>query len=303
MQYSLRREYASVVYNYCWPSPAYSYTGPSPAELMTKFYSLRFDIPTIWRAMSSYLYPQEQVGPVMPPGTGFSFRRLFDSQGYGGDIRTRLQGDLLLWFWVWILCYDRRSVGQSVSGLWPDFYYCQTIAGLLMWGALSDERTGVSFTIVTGPGQISHSRVRVPWDSRPYFTLSDSRLPFRRLLRFAGLWRRYSTTPPHWTTYTVARRTHSKHIRCLAMDICEPHRKHRFPYCCIYSTLHKNGGCPIVACVFVVAYCFRFYLATDCLPRICLRGNVYTELLSSNGSTCHSIQSGIYELKCNECPV
>jgi hypothetical protein len=26
----------------------------------------------------------------------------------------------------------------------PDFYYCQTVAGLLTWGALSDERTGLS---------------------------------------------------------------------------------------------------------------------------------------------------------------
>jgi hypothetical protein len=44
--------------------------------------------------------------------------------------------------------------GQSASlswnkapvwGLRPDLYYCHTIAGLLMWGALSDERTGLSF--------------------------------------------------------------------------------------------------------------------------------------------------------------
>jgi hypothetical protein len=34
-----------------------------------------------------------------------------------------------------------------VWGLRPDFYYCQTIAGFLMWGALSDERTGQSFTM------------------------------------------------------------------------------------------------------------------------------------------------------------
>jgi hypothetical protein len=47
-----------------------------------------------------------------------------------------------------------------------------------MWGALSDERKGLPFTISAGPRQRSHSRVRVPWDSRPYFTLSDSRLPF-----------------------------------------------------------------------------------------------------------------------------
>jgi hypothetical protein len=45
-------------------------------------------------------------------------------------------------------------------------------------GALSDERTGLSFTIVTGPRQRNHSRVRVPWNSRPYFTVSDSRLSF-----------------------------------------------------------------------------------------------------------------------------
>jgi hypothetical protein len=47
-----------------------------------------------------------------------------------------------------------------------------------MWGALSDERTGLSFTVAAGVRQRSHSRVRVSWDSRPYFTVSDSRLPF-----------------------------------------------------------------------------------------------------------------------------
>jgi hypothetical protein len=44
-----------------------------------------------------------------------------------------------------------------------------------MWGALSDERTGRSFTIGAGPRQRSYSRVR---DSRPYFTVSDSKLSF-----------------------------------------------------------------------------------------------------------------------------
>jgi hypothetical protein len=34
---------------------------------------------------------------------------------------------------------------------------------------------------VAGPRQHSHSRVRTPWDSWPYFTVSDSRLPFRSL--------------------------------------------------------------------------------------------------------------------------
>jgi hypothetical protein len=32
-----------------------------------------------------------------------------------------------------------------IWGLRPDHYYCWTVAGLLVWGALSDERTGLSF--------------------------------------------------------------------------------------------------------------------------------------------------------------
>jgi hypothetical protein len=42
-----------------------------------------------------------------------------------------------------------------------------------LWGALSDERTGLSFVYVGGLCQHSISRVRVP-----YFTVSDLRLPF-----------------------------------------------------------------------------------------------------------------------------
>jgi hypothetical protein len=36
---------------------------------------------------------------------------------------------------------------------------------LFLWGALSDERTGLSFLFAAGPRQRSLSRVRVPWDS------------------------------------------------------------------------------------------------------------------------------------------
>jgi hypothetical protein len=36
---------------------------------------------------------------------------------------------------------------------------------------------GLSFTIAPGLRHRSHSQVRVPRDSRPYFTVSDSRLP------------------------------------------------------------------------------------------------------------------------------
>jgi hypothetical protein len=81
---------------------------------------------------------------------------------------------------------------------------------------------GLSFTIAAGPRQRSHSHVRVPRDSWPHFTVSNSRLPptwrarspylypqeqggpvvppvtrfpIRRLLRLAGLQsQRYFTT-------------------------------------------------------------------------------------------------------------
>jgi hypothetical protein len=49
-----------------------------------------------------------------------------------------------------------------IWGLRPDLYYCLTLAGLLIWSALSDERSGLSFTIAAGPRQRSHFRVRVP---------------------------------------------------------------------------------------------------------------------------------------------
>jgi hypothetical protein len=65
-----------------------------------------------------------------------------------------------------------------------DFIYCQIIACLLMWGALSDERTGLSTTgqvchlqpLLVLASRRSHSRVWVPRDSWPHFTISDSRL-------------------------------------------------------------------------------------------------------------------------------
>jgi hypothetical protein len=51
----------------------------------------------------------------------------------------------------------------------------QTVAGLFIWGVLSDERAGLSFTAVAGPRPRSHSRV--PRLSLTCFRVSDSRLP------------------------------------------------------------------------------------------------------------------------------
>jgi hypothetical protein len=59
------------------------------------------------------------------------------------------------------LCCNQQLVTQSVtvsSPIWgqrPDFYSCQTTVGLLMWGTLSDKKSGL-FTIAAGPYQHSH---------------------------------------------------------------------------------------------------------------------------------------------------
>jgi hypothetical protein len=110
----------------------------------------------------------------------------YDSQGHGGGIRPCLH-TCNYWFYSsqsqsYVTTNSQpASLSWSKSpirGLRPDLDYCLTVAGLLIWGTLSDERTGLSFAIATGPRQRSHFLVRVPWDSRPYFTVSDSRLPF-----------------------------------------------------------------------------------------------------------------------------
>jgi hypothetical protein len=88
--------------------------------------------------------------------------------------------------------------GQSASLSWnkapiwdlrPDSYYWQTVAGLLMWGVLSDERTGLSFTVAPGPCQRRHFRGQTPmWLVTIIYCLRfETSFPFRRLLRLAGL--------------------------------------------------------------------------------------------------------------------
>jgi hypothetical protein len=58
------------------------------------------------------------------------------------------------------------------------FVTCVTVTVLFLWGALSDERSGLPFVCAAGTCQRNLSRVQVPWDLRPYFTVSHLRLPF-----------------------------------------------------------------------------------------------------------------------------
>jgi hypothetical protein len=82
----------------------------------------------------------------------------------------------------------------TVRGLRPDFYYCQTVGCLLMWGSLSLMRGRVCslqllLALASAVTLGSESR-----GTRDHNLLSQIRdFPFRRLLRLAGLRWRYST--------------------------------------------------------------------------------------------------------------
>jgi hypothetical protein len=64
----------------------------------------------------------------------------------------------------------------------------------------------LSYTISAGPRQRSHSQIRVPRNSRPYFTVSDSRFPRTWKTRSPYLylpgtgWPNY--TPRHWVPFS-----------------------------------------------------------------------------------------------------
>jgi hypothetical protein len=72
----LWRENGSVVYNCCCSSPQQTFSSPSPEGLRTIFYSLGFETSGPGGPGSHFYIPQEQGRPVIPPGTGFPFRRL-----------------------------------------------------------------------------------------------------------------------------------------------------------------------------------------------------------------------------------
>jgi hypothetical protein len=71
----------SVVYNCCWPSSAQSFSGPSPAKLMVILYCSDSRLPKPGGPSPRIYIPQEEDGPVIPPGTGFPFRRILRLAG------------------------------------------------------------------------------------------------------------------------------------------------------------------------------------------------------------------------------
>jgi hypothetical protein len=79
---SLTRErVCNFLYNCFWALPEQSLLGRSPAELTAIFYFLIWNSPIPGGPSPRIYIPQEQGGPVVPPGTGFPFRRLLRLAG------------------------------------------------------------------------------------------------------------------------------------------------------------------------------------------------------------------------------
>jgi hypothetical protein len=127
-------------------------------SLLLHFLSLAF--------LLSFAFTSEFLAPTLNP------LPLSESESY---VTTDSQSATLSWNKV------------PIWGLRPDINYCLIITVLFLWGALSHERTGLSFVYANGPRQCSPSWVRRPSVSRPYFTVSDLRLPCLSFFRSLGL--------------------------------------------------------------------------------------------------------------------
>jgi hypothetical protein len=148
---------------------------------------------------------------------------------------------------------DWRSVNQSVSlgvephlGFMTRYLLLFDIYGLVLWGAHSDERTGLSFVYAGSPRQRSLSRAE-SLGSRNHILLSQFwDFPFRHLLRLAGSRWRYSTplNPGRKTMFESESESHcdwgsvslsvlvSSPVRGSWPDIC---------YCLTISVLSLGG--------------------------------------------------------------
>jgi hypothetical protein len=120
----------------------------------------------------------------------------------------------------------------------PDFCYCQTVTGLLMWGALSDEKAGLSFTIAAGPRQQGHSRVqRVCWYEALSLTRRQvSRLQLQLVLAIKGILG-----------------------SCGFVDVGHPLwlEEGSVVYNCCWSSSARAFSCPSAAGLMTIFYCPR----------------------------------------------
>jgi hypothetical protein len=140
MRHPLWWEDVSVIYLYnCfWTLPEQSLLGQTQAQLRT---------PPTWRARSPYLYPPGTGWPSYTPGHWVPFCHLLRLAGQ----QWRYSNLPPHWWHRFSSQSQVMTYGQSVSmswcrplwNLWTDIIFCLKVAVLSLWGALSDERSGL----------------------------------------------------------------------------------------------------------------------------------------------------------------
>jgi hypothetical protein len=184
---------------------------------MTTFYCLRLETPSTLRPGPRFYIPQEQGGPVIPPGTGFPIRHLLRLTGLRwrsfepastpwraslvslvakirGGPNTKYRPQQCLHVLRSYSLPRRHELVESSRMLrptgsrpdrpgtkHPSGAHDQTSTTVRKSRARRcgppDQRSSPPTTTVVGPRQRSQSRVQVPRDLRPHSAVSDSRLP------------------------------------------------------------------------------------------------------------------------------
>jgi hypothetical protein len=157
------------------------------------------------------------------------------------------------------LCYDQRSVGQSVMvsstllGLTTRFLLQSDSFGVVGMGRSLWRENGPAVSIADDPCQLvffgseslhDHILLSQYWD-----------FPFRRLLRLAGSRWRYSTPPPHGRIYFHGFSV-SSIVSCWFIDMV---------------TWSDNVlNCRCLEIYLIITHCYRCrYLRTSTLPSNC----------------------------------
>jgi hypothetical protein len=202
--------------------------------------------------------------------------------------------------------YDRQSVSQSCLGVKHpsgaprlDICYHKSVMAVLMWGAFSDKRTSLLFTIASGLHKRSHSQVQILWGSWPYLnhirfrTSPTCRARSSYLYSLGTGWPSY--TPWHSVPFSLPLTTHWATVKVFesAATQATAHSVITIDSLCSLSTGRIENTSPTSSIVALCSYrmdCVEntaSKLLHCCMLRICcLAMDMFAEPLPSNGCVC-----------------
>jgi hypothetical protein len=248
---TLWREDGSVFCICCWVFPMQSFSGPSPLVLATIFI-----VSDLRRPISSPLTTRRVTVEVFDPASTRDTVLVSESESY---VTTDGQSASLSWY------------KAPIRGLPPDFFpygirntsdsYVLDSVGRALW-----REDGSVFCMCHWPLPAQSISVLVPWDLRPYFTVSDLRLPFssspttRRVTVevFDPAFKRVSQSTQSW-----CRSQSQSHIATDGQSVSKSWCRAPFgAYDQIFSTVWQLRSCFLLwgGSVFCQSHCLHYYV-------------------------------------------